>query len=1180
MAELRATAEQQAAIDDRGGQLLVSAAAGSGKTKVLVDRLIGYLTDPDDPANIDEFLIITYTRAAAAELRSKIAARIAELLADRPEDRHLQRQLTRVYLAQISTVHAFCQSVLRQYAAEADLPADFRVADEQQAAVLRAETLRRCVAELYDRLDEEPDFAAMVDTLGFGRDDRRLLALAEESYTVMRCRVDPDSWMNSCLQAYELQEGMDAGQTLWGAYFMDERARLLRGAASLLQQAIALCRGDEKLEAKCEPILQKNLADVQALAALATWDACVAQPLAGFGVMRGAGDADRLAQIKALRKQAWEMVKEIQGCLYADSARVVQDLRRTLPALRGLLALLRLFDERFTQEKRRRKLLDFSDLEHCTIRLLTTRAGAPTAAARSLSSSFREILVDEYQDSNAVQECIFSAISREGRNLFLVGDVKQSIYRFRLADPSIFLRKYDAYPMLGAQAEGAPRKLLLSRNFRSRAEILEAANDVFSLVMKKEAGELDYTGAEALVPGREFPQAEGARVELHCLNLTAGEDDDGSADKTACEAQVVAERIAQLLQGGACVTDGDGLRPARASDIVILMRSPGMQAAAYQAALAARGIASDAGVGADLFETAEIEILMQLLQIVDNPHRDIPLAAAMASPVFAFSPEELALCRAENRRSDLYDCLCAAGQPPEKLQSFLAWLAQMRTESQRLELAELVRTIIRTSGLESVFAAMPDGVRRLGNLEAFEAFVSSGAQTDVHSLSQLVHLLEQLRARGAQLTSPPAQIQADAVRIMSIHRSKGLEFPIVILADLSRRMNLQDNQSAVLTDDALLLGGNVVDLASRSYYPSLARTAIMRRKTQQTVSEELRVLYVAMTRAKDMLIMTSCSAHLDTRLGRLRQLLSDPLLPCVSASARRLDDWILMAALCRTEAGALFAVCGDSPCSRVRQYPWHITLQEVSGAQSAPRGEAAQAAEQPEAMDLAEAERSASFQYAHLAASRVPSKLTATQLKGRFLDEEAAEQAPAQQERKRSWRRPQFLLDGPLTGREKGSATHLFMQFVRYACCTTEEGVRQELARLQAEKFLTPRQAEAVEVEKILALFAGALGQRILAAQKLRREFKFSILTDAGQYAPSAAGEQVMLQGVVDCFWQETDGLVIVDFKTDAVTNAGKAAERYAPQLHAYAGALARIYELPVKQTILYFFASGETIIV
>ena len=1178
MAEIRATPQQRAAAEDRGGALLVAAAAGSGKTKVLVDRLMGYLTDPTDPADLDEFLIITYTRAAASELRGKIAARIAEALAAAPDDRHLQRQLTRVYLAQISTVHSFCQTVLRQYAAEADLPADFRVADEQQAAALRAQTLRDVLSELYAQLDSEPDFAAMIDTLGYGRDDRELLDLAESSYSVMRCKVDPEAWMADCLRAYALPEGIKAEQTIWGAYYIKARAGVLARADAMLAQAEALCRGNAAMEEKCAPLLRQNRELVRTLLTETTWDGCVQAGFPSFGTLRMPKDAENKEQIQTLRDEAKQRFKTVQSYFYAPSEQVVADLRKTLPALRGLLTLLKRFDERFTQEKRRRHLLDFSDLEHCMIGLLTKKgSGRPTKAAKSLAQTYREILIDEYQDSNAVQERIFQAVSRDGKNLFMVGDVKQSIYRFRLADPSIFLSKYDAYPPLGEQTPGEPRKLLLSQNFRSRPEILEAANDVFSLVMKKEAGELDYTPDEALVPGAQFPDAPGPKVELHCLNYLAASGERG--DKTGAEAEFVAARIERLLRE-ASVAENGVLRPAKPSDIVILMRSAGMTAGVYQAALQKHGIVCDVGADGDLMQTAEVEILFQLLQIIDNPHRDIPLAAAMASPVFGFAPEELALLRAQERDADLYGCLCACREPSEKLRAFLSWLTRMREESRRTPLPEFLNTVVQSSGLETVFSALPDGERRRSSLAAFASFVTTGAQTELCSLSELVQLLTQMQQRGAKLPVQDAPARPDAVRILTIHKSKGLEFPIVILADLARKMNMQDNAAAVLTDEELLIGGNVVDLASRSYYHGLARRAIIDRKTAQTVSEELRVLYVAMTRAKEQLIMTSCSAQYASRLKKLLLRLSDPLGPWVSAAVRQPDEWILLAALCRTESGALFAACGPCAYSRVRRYPWLVTLQDVSPAAPAARGTDAETPRQAPPLDREQVQQSVSFRYAHEAATRLPAKLTATQLKGRGLDLEAAEEASAQPEPARKpWRTPQFLQDRPLTGREKGSATHLFMQFVRYEACTSREGIRQELTRLQAEKFLTPRQAEAVDAEKILALFSSELGKQILNAEDLRREFKFSILTDAAAYDPAAAGEQVMLQGVVDCFWQEAGGIAILDFKTDYIDgDLNEKAARYAPQLRAYAQALSRIYDLPVRKTILYFFSAGRAV--
>ena len=883
--------------------------------------------------------------------------------------------------------------------------------------------------------------------------------------------------------------------------------------------------------------------------------------------------------MQAIVKQCKDDLKKLAAPFTVTQAEHLSDLSAMAPAMLALTALTAAFSHRDQAEKARRNALDFSDQEHYAIDLLCQPDGQPTELAQQVAQRYREIMVDEYQDANDVQNCIFSAVSRQEQNLFTVGDVKQSIYRFRLADPTIFLRKYNAYVPAGQAEDGQPRKVLLSKNFRSRQSVLDGCNAIFRSIMSRRMGEMDYGAEEQLYFGAAYyPPHPDTAAEYHFIDVADTEEE--RFDRAAVEARFVAERIRRMLDEGYAVSGGDGLRRCTPEDFVILMRSPGMIAGVYQAALQRRGIACDVGGDGDLMQTAEIEILFQLLQIIDNPHRDIPLAAAMASPVFGFTPEELALLRAQAQKADLYDCLCACREPSEKLCAFLSWLSRMREESRRMPLPELLNTVVQSSGLEMVFAALPDGERRRGSLAAFASFVTAGAQTELRSLSELVQLMLQMQQRGAKLPAQDAPARSDAVRIMSIHKSKGLEFPIVILADLARKMNMQDNAAAVLTDEELLIGGNVVDLASRSYYHGLARRAIIDRKTAQTVSEELRVLYVAMTRAKEQLIMTSCAAHYGSRLKKLLLRLSDPLGPWVSAAVRQPDEWILLAALCRTESGALFAECGPCAYSRVRQYPWLVTLRDVSPAAPAARGAQADAPRAAQPLDREQVLESVGFRYAHEAATRLPSKLTATQLKGRGLDLEAAEETPAQPESARKpWRTPQFLQDRPLTGREKGSATHLFMQFVHYEACTTRDGIQQELARLQTEKFLTARQAEAVDAEKILALFSSELGKRILNAKDLRREFKFSILTDAGAYDPAAAGEQVMLQGVVDCFWQEADGIVILDFKTDYIAgDLQLKAARYAPQLQAYARALSLIYGLSGRKCILYFFSAGKAV--
>ncbi len=1179
MAKVELTAAQKAVVGHRGGALLVSAAAGSGKTKVLIDRLLAQVCDTSEEVNLDDFLIITYTKAAAAELRAKIAKELAARLAEQPEHVHLRRQSTRIYLTQISTVHAFCASILREYAHVLDIPADFRVGEEQETSALRRSVFDDLIEEIYTSLSEHPNRRALIDRLGYGRDDGRLYDLVMDVYNASRCRAEPSKWLAQCAQAYDFAEDTAAEETVWGAYLMDALRETLASAEEKLRDALAIMQRDAVLSEVYAPLFAENLRAVCALAQQKTWDAIYENRISGFGRLRPVRkpeDPDCKECVQELRKSALEAIQKAQEAFYAPSARVMRDMKESAPAIWGLLEVAELFAARYAQEKRRRRVFDFSDLEHETLRLLYQKqTDLPSAAAREIARRYREILVDEYQDSNAVQERIFSAVSRGGKNRFMVGDVKQSIYRFRLADPTIFLRKYTQYADY-TEAEGDEDcKILLSDNFRSRREILGAVNDVFSLIMCKQAAELDYTPEVALKNGnRSFLDTPQTKVELHCIELeNEGEKKPSKAEN---ESAFVAARIDRMLHDGTQIMDGKTLRPVRAGDIVILMRVPGSSAENYVSALARYNIPCISDRGGSILSTTEGEVFSAILHIVDNPHRDIELVTAMASQAFAFTPQELADARsAGTDGADLYDCLCAAREKNVHIAQFLSWLARMRRRACELPLCELMEEILLTTDLDNVYAAMPNGEARAANLLALRQLADDNEAAFGGSLSGFCAFLDRLLENGGVGGGTQSEAATDAVRIMSIHKSKGLEFPIVFLADLSHEFNREDTRSAVLMDDTLLIGSNIVDTASKAYYSGMAHTALSLKAKRQMIAEEMRVLYVAMTRAKEMLIMSYCGARLSSALKKWNKVVTRPLRPDVISSALCMGDWVLMAALCRTEAGELFTRYGDNAAAAVSEIPWKITYSTDGDLRRAAPQKSEICGEKTTDTAFAEEE---TFSYPYSAATQTASKLTATQLKGRELDFEAAQEAqPLRAEAAEPFRRPQLHAAAKLSGREKGSATHLFMQYVCYEKCTTPEGIAAELERLTNACFLTPEQAQSVNTAQILALFSGEFGRRILTAEAPVREFKFSILTDAGRYVPEAAGEQVMLQGVVDCFWQENGELVIVDFKTDRIRdNLQEKAAQYTPQLEAYALALSRIYAMPVKAKYLYFFDAGK----
>ncbi len=1154
------TPEQQAAVENRGGMLLVSAAAGSGKTKVLVDRLLGYLLDPVCPCNIDDFLMITYTKAAAAELRGKIAAKLSEKLSDDPENRHLQRQLQRLYLAKISTVHAFCTDLLRQHAHETDIAADFRVGDENECRQLREQAMQGLLDEAYADWIDQPEFRAFVDTQGLGRDDRLVPQIVMKVYDAARCHLNPENWLEHCLRSADLSKTEDAAQTVWGAWLMADLKGELALEIQAMQGCLELAEQDAAL-GKVAALLRETVVSLEFLREAGTWDQVVARRKIAYGTMRfpkNLDDPQVKERIQAVRNGCKKNLEKKLKIFCDLSETVLADLSQTAQAVRGLVKLAREFGLRYAKRKARRRVLDFSDLEHGALDLLLgKRRTAPTALAREEGRRFREVLVDEYQDSNAVQDAIFDALTRERNNCFLVGDVKQSIYRFRLADPGIFLEKYGTYIPAQDAPAGQGRKILLSKNFRSGGAVLEATNDVFYRCMSEQVGDLDYTEAEALREGIPHEPLGEPEVELHVLKT--------AEDAYAEEAAFVAGRIASLLDGSHRIRGREGLRPVEPEDIAILLRSPGSVGQEYQDALAARGIRSAFGQGRDLLKTGEIGVLRAVLQVLSNPRQDIPLIAVLSSPLFCFTADDLARIRARQKHGDFYEALLLDDDP--KTLEFLKVLEHLRACAQRLPLARLLEELFCLTRMDSIYAAMEGGVERTANLREFYRMALDFEAAARRDLSQFLEQLELLEEKGLTVADPAV---GGAVQILSIHKSKGLEYPVVFLCALSRGFNQEDLRAQVLCDRELGLGLSAVDTQSRVRYPTIAKRAIVARTSKECLSEELRVLYVAMTRARDRLIMTYADKTPEKTLADMALQLDVGGAELLSSNVSCPGQWVLLEAMTRTEAGALFAQAAARPAeTHLSEYPWHITFTECLPAQTRTGVRTEGTAAMPEGT-VEQLQKSLDFHYPHAAATVTPSKQTATQLKGRQRDMEIQENTD-QHAHSRTWRR--FGDQSFRKGTEYGVAMHTVMQYADFAACTTRAGLDGEIARLTGTNRIPAELAEHLNRNAILAFFQTELGQKLTKGACLR-EFKFSILEDASAYGDGLTGEHILLQGVVDCALVESDGITVVDFKTDHVTRETlpQALSRYRPQVETYSKALERIYETKVKETYLYFF--------
>jgi len=1181
------TPQQRAAVENRGGSLLVSAAAGSGKTRVLVDRLFRYVTE--ERRNVDDFLIITYTRAAAAELRGKIAAELSRRMGEDPGDAHLRRQLLRVYQADIKTVDAFCAALLREnthlLARDGDkhaLTPDFRVLDDSEAALLRRRVLDRVLSGFYE--DLTPGGERLADTLGAGRDDSALAELVLELYDKLQSHASPENWLAGSRAAWE-SPAASFDVTPYAQVLLKTIRRRAAHWADRLRRTAKRAAGDAPLEAGIGSKFLTAAEGFDGLSHAGDWEAARraadAVEFPRLATPRGRKDDPLVVSLKQVWDGSKAALKPLRSWLDVSGEEALEDLRAVAPAMLALLELTADFSEAYRAEKLRLNAADFSDQEHLALALLVGPDGSPTELGEQVSARYTEILVDEYQDTNEVQNAIFRAVSRDGKNLFTVGDVKQSIYRFRLADPTIFLAKYAAFKPYTEAAEGEDRKLVLSRNFRSRQEVLDAANFVFQNILSEEMGELDYDEDAALHFGAAYyPPRTDCRTEFHLISVhQKSEEDPRPVKKLTAEARFVARRVRELLDQGYPVTASDGtLRPCTPEDVVILMRSPGSRTAAFAAALAERDIPCSFQEDGGFFETMEVSTAVALLELIDNPRQDVPLISVLRSPIFGFTPDRLAELRAAHPDGDFYDAVSASGS--EDCASFLETLNALRLAARDMSVHRLLWHIYNTLNLLGVFGVMDSGLERRENLISLarqaEKFESGGYRGLFAFVTQLRRLLDAGQA-------PPSASGAvtNGVRLMSIHKSKGLEFPIVILADLDHAFSRQDFDTPVLVHPALGLGPRRVDLERRIRYPTLARQAIEESLHRENLSEEQRVLYVAMTRPKEKLILVDSLYHAETRLRRLAASAACPVPPETVVACKDFGEWLLLPLLCRPEAAPLRELAGaeveEETAFTSPGAPWEVFLHDAADFRDRPPrpggGGAEESGEEvhfdPELLF---------FEYPYQRESALPAKLTATQLKGRPLDQEIAENA-AHIPYIRPLSQPKFRQKSKgLTPAERGSATHLVLQYLDFS----DPDVPAQIAVLEERDLLTSQQAQAVDVSALRRLLASPLAEEVRRSPNVLREYRFTLLVSAAEYDSRACPEDaVLLQGVADCCFETPDGLTVVDFKTDHISAPEELtarAEQYRPQLAAYSLALSRVLGRPVTRRVLYFLASSQTI--
>ena len=1163
MAEFKPTPSQKLAIEDRGGELLVSAAAGSGKTRVLTERLMRWITEGDAPRSIDNFLIITFSTAAAAELRSRISEELSARAAADPGSKRLRRESALVRRAQIGTIHSFCSALLREYAGRAGIAPDFAIADEDRARELRRLSLETVLEAAY--AEAEPGFIQLADTVGAGTDDRRLESLVLELHGKLQSHARPGDWAARQSELFETG-AEDAADTPWGRELLESAADELLWWAGEFDELVRSLAGFEKMGKAYVPSFSETASSLRGAAKRAAegWDALrEALPIAfpRLGSLRGGGEDPELAErAKARREACKKAAKRIEKGFTLPSEQLLRDMRATAPAMRALLKLVGDFDAEYTRRKRRRSLLDFADLEHLAARLLTEPDGSPTETAREVSRRYAEVMVDEYQDVSLVQDMIIRAVSDSGRRLFMVGDVKQSIYRFRLADPTIFLKKYESYAD-APQPEGVPRRVFLRESFRSRGEVVDAVNAVFGCLMSKGLGEMEYDERARLRAGLEYPGVVPV-PELVAVPLPGADEDEERPDKIEVEAAYAARMMRRLVETGTKISEGGALRPLGYGDIAVLLRSVNVSGPVWRRVLAREGVPVEAGQSGGFFEAPEVAVILSLLAVIDNPRQDVALISVLRSELFDFTNDELTEIRLMSGEGDFYAALSARAEVSEKARAFLDTLDRLRDFARDSELATLIWEIYESLGCMALCSAMRDGEGRRARLLRLFELARSFETTGWRGLRRFLDWLRSMRERGEEPAFPDED-GGGAVRIMSIHRSKGLEFPVVFIGDTARQFNRSDLRGSVLVHPELGLGPKFTDAARGIEYPTLARRAVANRLERELLSEELRLLYVAMTRARERLFITCTFADPQKTMDKLAPAAQEHIPAQALLPMRSMAEWLICAALGTGGRALTLSIGGDEEGAPRRVTPAAQPEPERTGEEAVP-------------VDF---DALLAWRYPHSGAETLPSKLTATELKS--LAEPDAESAELLPRAARTFRRPDIALAARrLTAAERGTATHLALRYLELGALTTPEAAREAVDRLAAAGKLSAREAAAVDAAGLCRFALSPLGRRIAAAPRVLREFPFALLCPAERFFPGAEGEELLLQGVVDCCLIEPDGAVIVDYKTDRIAPeaAPERAKRYAAQLETYAWAVSRITGLAVKAKIVYFLQPGEAV--
>jgi len=1189
MAERNWTKEQRDAFSKAGDNLLVSAGAGSGKTAVLVERIIRHISQGDAPLDIDRLLVVTFTKAAAAQMRQRVGEALSALASECPHNTHLLRQLGLLPQASITNLHAFCLDLVRQHFYRVGLDSGFRITQGMEQSLINRETLEKYIEQQYQ--EGNPYLPILADAYGGTKDDSQLLEMILALHDFSRSQPSPEAWIKQACSGFTADS---LEEYPWSDFLRTEIKsqitfcrELLMDAASLYGAAIPnswLLQVDEEIN-KLSSLEDFSNPWKEFLEAMAAFDFA--------DLPREKGSAtDEKKEYKKLRDQAkknWRALLD-HYCRRSPES-ILSDMRKLAPQMEALGELVIGFGQALAEEKRRRNTIDFDDMEHFCLQILEDESNG---IAAELRQRFCEVLVDEYQDINGVQERILQLLT-SAHNCFVVGDLKQSIYRFRMAEPSLFLDKFHRY---GIQDGG--QRVDLNNNFRSTPSVIEAVNYLFRQLMTQEIAEIEYNEELELKPGKDT-QETGAAVELYLLaKKTAGDEageEESSTEEAAQEEEAVVEEISALQEEARLL--GSRILELREegyafADMAVLLRSTQNREEVFAEEFARMGIPAIANYQGSYIESPEVSQVLSLLQIIDNPLQDIPLATVLRSSIGGFSLDELVEIRI-GQSGTLFQALLAAAISDKEVSThaadFLRRLELWRAEAKQKRISQLILDIYNQSGIFYLSGALPRGEERQTNLKAFYNQALEYDNSSFCGLFRFLRLISQAKDKGLKSTSSRLLGEnEDVVRIMSIHRSKGLEFPVVLVGGLGGLFYNGDNRKDILWHKDFGLGVKVADRQRRIKYPTLSYEAVAARLRSESIAEEMRILYVAFTRAKERLIMSGQVGNLEKTLANWAKTVasSDVHLPWRSLSGdRRPIDWIGRAVIRHPDAAELRLRTGfreDLYCLPDCGSHWQIKVvapslnTKQSTAQPALWPDLRPGKLLPEGGFAEEVNFVLDFTYPYASVCSFPAKWTVTELRKLAVQEE-------------EFLLPEMVSTTPLrvSGQRqlgadraamRGSANHWVMEHLDLASCSKKEDIESQIEKLSQDGCLPQEIAALVDINRLDDFFSSSLGKRMCASEKVCRELPFTYTIPANELVEDISHEErLLLQGMIDVAFLENDAWVIVDYKTGgAGQNETEILNRYAKQIEYYARALTDISSKAVKEAYLYMLDDGRLI--